>query len=157
MNNNINYIPTQTTIKTLIVVLVITILSSSVKSYLFLSHLLNALTDDSDLSSLASIDIPKVITSLFVATASDCTSYFKNFEKATVRNTFFMHCKFISGVNNHKDHYQILHQKKEIWVSYPYALGENYISKDISLPLLASVMFKHHNSYLIQLNNRHQH
>ena len=23
-----------------------------------------------------------------------------------------MHCKFISGANNHKDHYQILHQKK---------------------------------------------
>ena len=57
MNNNINYIPTQTTIKILIVVLVIT-MPSSVKSYLFLSHLLNALTDDSDLSSLASIDIP---------------------------------------------------------------------------------------------------
>lgn len=136
----------------------ITMLSSSVKSYLFLSHLLNALTDDSDSSSLASIDIPKVISSLFVATGSDCTSYFKNFEKAAVLNTFFMHCKFISDANNHKDHYQILHQKKEIWVSYPsYALGEHYISKDISLPLLASVMFKHHNSYLIQLINCHQH
>ena len=54
----------------------------------------------------------QVITSLFVATGSDCTSYLKNFEKATVLNTFLMHCKFISGANNHKDHYQILHQKK---------------------------------------------
>ena len=65
--------------------------SSTAKSCLSMNNLLNALQNDSDLSSLPRNELPQLFTSLFVATGSDYTSYFKNIGKATVINTFFMY------------------------------------------------------------------
>lgn len=58
--------------------------------------------NDSDLSYLPVEKIPSILTSLFTATGSDYTSYFKSFGKAKVLNLFFMHCNFISKSNNHE-------------------------------------------------------
>lgn len=72
--------------------------SSSNKVYLYLYNLLDAFLSDSDLSSLPKDKISDVMTTLFLSTGSDYTSFFKNIGKATVLNVFFMHCNFISGM-----------------------------------------------------------
>ena len=53
----------------------------------------------SDLLSLPPNELLQSFTSLFVATGSDYTSYFKNIGKATVLNTFYV-LKFYLGVSS---------------------------------------------------------
>lgn len=55
-----------------------------------------AFETDSDMAPVLKSQIPKIITTLFLATGSDYTSFFG---KATVLNTFFMHSDFIVGEN----------------------------------------------------------
>jgi hypothetical protein len=63
--------------------------SSHEKTFVNINNLLHALLNDGDLSALASANLPSIFISLFLATGSDYTSYFKTFGKVTVLNVFF--------------------------------------------------------------------
>ena len=54
-----------------------------------LNNLLNAFQSDSDLAALSLENISKIISTLFLSTGSDYTSFFKNIRKATVLNIFY--------------------------------------------------------------------
>lgn len=71
--------------------------SSRIKRYVNLNNLLEALNDDPDLSAIPHAERPLVLMSLFVATGSDFTSYFRSIGKATFLKHFFQDASFITG------------------------------------------------------------
>lgn len=71
--------------------------SSQEKKYVNLNNLVLAFQNDADLASLPQQLLPYIMTSLFIVTGSDFTSYFKTLGKATFLNNFFQFSKFISG------------------------------------------------------------
>ena len=66
-------------------------------SFLHLPALVDALTNDPDLSSIEPALLPQIFQTLFVATGCDYTSFFSGIGKSTFLRYFSQHSQFITG------------------------------------------------------------
>lgn len=74
-------------------------LSMSIDSneYLSLSKLVNFLSSDLDLDTLAKDQLPTTMQTIYIASGRDYTSFFYGCGKASFLSTFFQHANFITG------------------------------------------------------------
>ena len=73
------------------------VIGSTQKRILSLSNLKSNLTNDPDLSSIHSNQLPQIFQTLYVVTGSDYTSFFSGLGKVTFMKCFFQHAEFITS------------------------------------------------------------
>ena len=79
----------------------VNVTGSTQKRILSLFNLKQNLSNDPDLSSIQSHQLPQIFQTLYVVTGCDYTSFFSRFGKTTFMKLFYQHAEFITSGTTH--------------------------------------------------------